>query len=124
MSDASTDTTAAAEIVMPRLSDSMEQGTILRWLLADGEHVARGQELVEIETDKASMTYESDRDGVLQILVAEGESVAIGVAIARVGAGAGVAESPWTGPDSPDTALGPPDTALELPPTAEPAHTN
>jgi pyruvate dehydrogenase E2 component (dihydrolipoamide acetyltransferase) len=78
----------AAEIAMPRLSDSMEEGTILRWLIADGQRVARGQELVEIETDKASMTYESDRDGLLQILVAEGESVAVGVAIARVGAGA------------------------------------
>jgi pyruvate dehydrogenase E2 component (dihydrolipoamide acetyltransferase) len=85
MSDASTDTAAANEIAMPRLSDSMEEGTILRWLIADGERVARGQELVEIETDKASMAYESDRDGVLQILVAEGETVAVGVAIARVG---------------------------------------
>ncbi len=82
----------AAEIVMPRLSDSMEEGTILRWLTVDGERVVRGQELVEIETDKASMTYESDRDGVLQILVAEGESVAVGVAIARVGAGTAAAE--------------------------------
>jgi pyruvate dehydrogenase E2 component (dihydrolipoamide acetyltransferase) len=76
---------AAQEIAMPRLSDSMEEGTILRWLIADGERVARGQELVEIETDKASMTYESDRDGVLQIVVGEGESVAVGVPIARVG---------------------------------------
>ena len=84
MSNAATNT--AAEIVMPRLSDSMEQGTILRWLVADGDHVARGQELVEIETDKASMTYESDCDGVLQILVGEGESVAVGVPIARAGA--------------------------------------
>ncbi len=42
-----------AEIVMPRLSDTMEEGTILRWLKRDGEHVARGEELVEIETDKA-----------------------------------------------------------------------
>jgi pyruvate dehydrogenase E2 component (dihydrolipoamide acetyltransferase) len=88
MSDASTDTATPEEIVMPRLSDSMEEGTILRWLIADGERVARGQELVEIETDKASMTYESDRDGLLQILVAEGESAAVGVPIARVGTGA------------------------------------
>jgi pyruvate dehydrogenase E2 component (dihydrolipoamide acetyltransferase) len=86
MSDATIDT--AAEIVMPRLSDSMEQGTILRWLIADGEHVARGQELVEIETDKASMTYESDRDGVLEIVASEGTTVDVGVTIARVGAAA------------------------------------
>jgi pyruvate dehydrogenase E2 component (dihydrolipoamide acetyltransferase) len=86
MSDADTSTAeTAAEIAMPRLSDSMEEGTILRWLVGDGERVARGQELVEIETDKASMTYESDRDGVLQILVAEGETVAVGVPIARMG---------------------------------------
>ncbi|HEY2719842.1 MAG TPA: dihydrolipoamide acetyltransferase family protein [Solirubrobacteraceae bacterium] len=74
-----------SEIVMPRLSDSMQEGTILRWLIGDGEPVARGQELVEIETDKASMTYEADLDGVLQIIVAEGETVAVGVPIARVG---------------------------------------
>ena len=54
-----------AEIVMPRLSDTMEEGTILRWLKRDGEPLARGEELVEIETDKATMTYESDQDGVL-----------------------------------------------------------
>jgi pyruvate dehydrogenase E2 component (dihydrolipoyllysine-residue acetyltransferase) len=75
----------AAEILMPRLSDSMEEGTILRWLIADGERVARGQELVEIETDKASMTYQSDRHGVLQILLAEGETAAVGAPIARIG---------------------------------------
>ena len=49
-----------ADIVMPRLSDTMEEGTILRWLKRDGEEVRRGEELVEIETDKATMTYESD----------------------------------------------------------------
>ncbi len=55
-----------ADIVMPRLSDTMEEGTILRWLKHDGELVARGEELVEIETDKATMTYESDQEGVLE----------------------------------------------------------
>ena len=50
---------------MPRLSDTMEEGTILRWLKADGEEVARGEELVEIETDKATMVYESDQAGTL-----------------------------------------------------------
>ena len=51
---------------MPRLSDSMEEGTIIRWLKAEGDEVARGDELVEIETDKATMTYEADSDGVLR----------------------------------------------------------
>jgi len=74
-----------ADIVMPRLSDTMEEGTILRWLKANGEEVARGEELVEIETDKATMTYESDQAGVLQILAAAGDTLAVGQVIARVG---------------------------------------
>jgi pyruvate dehydrogenase E2 component (dihydrolipoamide acetyltransferase) len=74
-----------AEIVMPRLSDTMEEGTILRWLIDDGEYVSRGQELVEIETDKATMTYESDLDGVLMIVATEGDTLAVGAPIARVG---------------------------------------
>jgi pyruvate dehydrogenase E2 component (dihydrolipoamide acetyltransferase) len=73
-----------SEIVMPRLSDTMEEGTILSWLIADGEHVARGQELVEIETDKANMTYESDLEGVLQTIAAEGDTLPVGAVIARV----------------------------------------
>ncbi|MFL5868616.1 MAG: biotin/lipoyl-containing protein, partial [Thermoleophilaceae bacterium] len=44
---------------MPRLSDSMEEGTILKWLVSEGDEVKRGQEIVEIETDKANMTYEA-----------------------------------------------------------------
>jgi pyruvate dehydrogenase E2 component (dihydrolipoamide acetyltransferase) len=76
-----------AEIVMPRLSDTMEEGTILRWLVPDGEHVHRGQELVEIETDKANMTYESDLEGVLQTVVAEGDTLPVGAVIAHIGSG-------------------------------------
>ncbi len=70
---------------MPRLSDSMEEGTILKWLKASGEQVARGEALAEIETDKATMTYEADSDGVLEIVVAEGETMPIGAVIARIG---------------------------------------
>jgi pyruvate dehydrogenase E2 component (dihydrolipoamide acetyltransferase) len=78
-----------AEIVMPRLSDTMEEGTILRWLKGDGEHVARGEELVEIETDKATMIYESDQAGALQIIADAGATLAVGEVIARVGVTAG-----------------------------------
>jgi pyruvate dehydrogenase E2 component (dihydrolipoamide acetyltransferase) len=75
-----------ADIVMPRLSDSMEEGTILQWLKQVGDEVALGDELVEIETDKANMAYEADVAGKLEeILVQEGETVAIGTPIARVG---------------------------------------
>jgi pyruvate dehydrogenase E2 component (dihydrolipoyllysine-residue acetyltransferase) len=72
------------DIVMPRLSDTMEEGTILRWLKRDGEEVRRGEELVEIETDKATMNYESDQDGVLQLIASEGDTLAVGEVIARV----------------------------------------
>src|SRR6478672_1286870 len=75
-----------AEIVMPRLSDTMEEGTILRWLKADGDTVRRGEELVEIETDKAAMTYESDQGGILSRIAAEGDTLPVGEVIARVGA--------------------------------------
>jgi pyruvate dehydrogenase E2 component (dihydrolipoamide acetyltransferase) len=86
-----------ADIVMPRLSDTMEEGTILRWLKANGEQVSRGEELVEIETDKATMTYESDQTGVLQILATVGDSLAVGQVIARIGTSTGgVLEQPST----------------------------
>ncbi|MDX6590364.1 MAG: hypothetical protein QOI84_1638, partial [Solirubrobacterales bacterium] len=49
-----------ADIVMPRLSDSMEEGTIISWLKQVGDEVSVGDELVEIETDKANMAYEAD----------------------------------------------------------------
>jgi pyruvate dehydrogenase E2 component (dihydrolipoamide acetyltransferase) len=81
-----------AEIVMPRLSDTMEEGMILRWLKRDGEHVQRGEELVEIETDKANMTYASDQEGVLETIAAEGDTLAVGEPIARVSASTGGAE--------------------------------
>ena len=77
------------EVVMPRSSDSMEEGTVLQWLKAVGDEVSVGDELVEIETDKANMAYETDVAGTLsEILVPEGETVAIGTPIARVGDGA------------------------------------
>jgi pyruvate dehydrogenase E2 component (dihydrolipoamide acetyltransferase) len=74
-----------AEIVMPRLSDTMEEGTILRWLKGDGEEIGRGEELVEIETDKATMVYESDQAGVLRLAAGEGDTLAVGEVIAHVG---------------------------------------
>jgi pyruvate dehydrogenase E2 component (dihydrolipoamide acetyltransferase) len=76
-----------SDVVMPRLSDSMEEGTILKWLKADGDEVARGDELAEIETDKATMTYEADTAGTLSIVAQEGQTLAIGEIIARIGAG-------------------------------------
>jgi pyruvate dehydrogenase E2 component (dihydrolipoamide acetyltransferase) len=76
----------ATDIVMPRLSDSMEEGTILQWIKSEGDEVQVGEELVEIETDKANMVYESDADGTLiEIVAQEGDTLPIGEVIARVG---------------------------------------
>src|SRR5438876_12083272 len=76
----------ATEVVMPRLSDSMEEGTILHWLKSPGEQVELGEELVEIETDKANMVYEAPAAGTLvETTAGEGDTLAIGEVIARVG---------------------------------------
>src|ERR687895_280246 len=76
----------ATDVTMPRLSDSMEEGTILKWLVSEGDEVKRGQEIAEIETDKANMTYESDTEGVLvEIVAEEGDTLSIGEVIARIG---------------------------------------
>jgi pyruvate dehydrogenase E2 component (dihydrolipoamide acetyltransferase) len=77
------------DVAMPRLSDSMEEGTILKWLKSDGDEVQRGEELVEIETDKANMTYEADQDGTLEIVAEEGATLPVGDVIARIGGGGG-----------------------------------
>jgi len=81
------------DIVMPRLSDSMEEGTVLRWLKGIGDEVAVGEELVEIETDKANMVYESDTAGtVVEILAQEGDTLPVGDPIAQVGDASEVVE--------------------------------
>jgi pyruvate dehydrogenase E2 component (dihydrolipoamide acetyltransferase) len=121
-----------AEIVMPRLSDSMEEGTILQWLKQVGDEVAVGDELVEIETDKANMAYESDVAGTLsEILVQEGETVAIGTPIAQVGDASEVSSRDGEGTDAsaagPVAAGNPPPPPVAKassgagPPTAPPA---
>lgn len=75
-----------SDIVMPRLSDSMEEGTVLSWLKSVGDEVAVGDELVEIETDKANMVYESDVAGTLtEVIAEEGATLPIGEVIARIG---------------------------------------
>jgi len=101
------------EIVMPRLSDSMEEGTILKWLRSDGDEIQRGDPLAEIETDKATLTYEADATGVLTIVAAAGETHPIGTVIARLdGAGNGA------GPAAAAQAEAPP---AQADPVAEPA---
>jgi pyruvate dehydrogenase E2 component (dihydrolipoamide acetyltransferase) len=121
-----------AEIVMPRLSDSMEEGVVLKWLKQVGDEVAVGDELVEIETDKANMAYESDVAGTLtEILAQEGDSLPIGEPIAVVGdpseAGSKDAEGSAAQAAGPVTAGDPPlppvakASSATVPPTVPPA---
>src|SRR6476620_11706917 len=89
-----------SDIVMPRLSDSMEEGTVLAWMKSVGDEVALGDELVEIETDKANMVYESDVAGTLvEILADEGATLPIGEVIARIGDSDKGSERSTAGPD-------------------------
>ncbi len=75
----------SVEIVMPKLSDTMEEGTILKWLKQVGDAVSQGEILAEVETDKADMELEASAAGVLrEIKVKEGESAAVGAVIALV----------------------------------------
>src|SRR6202167_3845086 len=73
------------EITMPKLSDTMEEGKILRWLKHPGDKIARGDAIAEVETDKADMVLEAFEAGVLdQIKLNEGESAPVGAVIAMM----------------------------------------
>ena len=86
-----------AEVSMPRLSDTMEEGTITRWLKKPGDEVKKGDIIAEVETDKANMEVESYDAGVLeQILVKEGETAPIGQTIAVLGSGQNVQQAQAT----------------------------
>jgi len=90
-----------SEVTMPRLSDTMQEGTIAHWLKKPGDEIKKGDILAEIETDKATMDLEAYEAGNLQqILVQEGETVPIGQPVAVIGSGAGVQqkEQPATSP--------------------------
>ncbi|PYL07220.1 MAG: hypothetical protein DME33_11295, partial [Verrucomicrobia bacterium] len=75
------------EIQMPKLSDTMTEGTLVGWKKKKGDQVSAGEVLAEIETDKATMEWESPEDGTLtEIYVEEGGKVNVGDRIAFIGA--------------------------------------
>jgi pyruvate dehydrogenase E2 component (dihydrolipoyllysine-residue acetyltransferase) len=107
----------ATEITMPKLSDTMEEGTILKWHVAEGDRVARGDIIAEVETDKAAMEMEAFEDGTVTALkVEEGETVAVGTVIAVLdeepAAEGGKKKSKQLEPE--------PETASAAPPEAKP----
>lgn len=73
----------AKYIEMPQLADTMTEGTVVRWLVKEGDKITAGQEIAEIETDKATMGYEALDDGLLhKLLVPAGQKVACGTPLA------------------------------------------
>src|SRR3954469_16026171 len=76
----------ATQVVMPKLSPTMEEGQLARWLKKEGDKVSMGEPLAEIDTDKATMEMQALSNGVLRkILIAEGESAPLGQPIAIIG---------------------------------------
>ncbi|WP_433597544.1 dihydrolipoamide acetyltransferase family protein [Nocardia sp. CA-135953] len=89
------------DIIMPRLSDTMEEGVVVAWLKQVGDKVSRGDIVAEIETDKALMELEAYEDGILErILFEPGSRVPIGNTIALIGDGTGSTPGGSAGPNS------------------------
>jgi pyruvate dehydrogenase E2 component (dihydrolipoamide acetyltransferase) len=74
-----------ADVNMPKLSDTMEEGTVLTWKAQEGDQVKRGDVLAEVESDKASFDLEAEAAGYLHIVVDQGKPVPVGDLIARIG---------------------------------------
>src|SRR2546427_5812530 len=115
-----------SDVNMPKLSDTMEEGTVLEWKKRDGEEVHRGEVLAEIESDKASFEIEAESDGVLRIVVDRGQAVPVGQQIAVIGtadapAPAATAAPSQPQPEVPAQADAPtPPPPPEAPPSAPP----
>src|SRR5215203_1006917 len=82
-------------VIMPKMGDAMEEGTLLKWLKEQGDEVTEGDPLAEIETDKVTLEINAEFSGTLtQRMANEGDSVAVGAAIATIGAPDEVAAAP------------------------------
>lgn len=72
------------DVYMPKLGLTMEEGTIGRWVVDDGDHVSVGQPICEIETDKVTEELEAEADGVLRQAAPPGSTVAVGTVIGYI----------------------------------------
>ncbi|HZK58380.1 MAG TPA: dihydrolipoamide acetyltransferase family protein [Cryobacterium sp.] len=110
------------DVIMPRLSDTMEEGELTRWMKKVGDRVQKGDVLAEIETDKATMDLEAFDDGILeQLLVADGTLVPIGQPVAVIGDGSNIVTGALAAaPAAPSTAAAAPEAAPEAPAATAP----
>src|ERR1700730_3931593 len=76
------------DVNMPKLSDTMEEGTVVDWKKSSGDDVHKGDVIAEVESDKATFDLEAEDDGKLEILVEKGVPAKIGAPLARIGEGA------------------------------------
>ncbi|MFN9376313.1 MAG: biotin/lipoyl-containing protein, partial [Novosphingobium sp.] len=115
------------ELKMPALSPTMEEGTLAKWLVKEGDTVKSGDILAEIETDKATMEFEAVDEGVIgKLLVAEGtEGVKVGTVIAVIGDEGEAAPAPAPAPvaaaASAPVAAAPAERPAPAPRKADPA---
>ncbi|HMJ40395.1 MAG TPA: dihydrolipoamide acetyltransferase family protein [Verrucomicrobiae bacterium] len=112
------------DVNMPKLSDTMEEGTIVEWKKKTGDEVKTGDVLAEVESDKATFDLEAESDGVLSILVEQGVPAKIGAPIARIGeasAGAPAAEKASPAPAKQKEVEVPPQVAEEQQPVEKAA---
>jgi pyruvate/2-oxoglutarate dehydrogenase complex dihydrolipoamide acyltransferase (E2) component len=72
------------EIYMPRMGQTMTEGTVIKWLKKDGDRVIKGEGIVDIMTDKVTTALESPEDGYLQIIVEEDKIVPVGTVIGEI----------------------------------------
>src|SRR5436190_15967509 len=106
-------TETAVDVVMPQMGVSVSEGTITKWLKQEGEHVEADESLLEISTDKVDTEVPSPASGTLtQILVKEGETVAVGTKLGQIGGAA-------SGGDGAQASAAPAPTQQQTPP--EPA---
>src|SRR4029077_1418746 len=87
------------DVNMPKLSDTMEEGTVLEWKKKDGDEVHKGDVLAEVESDKATFDLEAEDDGVLSIRVEKGVPAKIGAPIATIGPAGSAPEAKAAKPD-------------------------
>ena len=111
------------EVNMPKLSDTMEEGTIVEWKKKTGDAVKTGDVLAEVESDKATFDLEAESDGVLSILVEQGVPAKIGAPIATIGeasAAAATTRKAAPAPTKQKEPEPPQPVAKSAPPDAEP----
>src|SRR6187200_2688247 len=115
----------STEVKLPRLGQGMESGVVVRWLKKEGDHVAKGDPLYELDTEKVTQEIEAEADGVLaKIVVPEGE-VEVGATLALIetdGAGDGAAPAAESRAAEPEPAAA--DASAAAPAAPEPTRTS